>query len=100
MVRNQSALNIVLITVTALLVAVIYTGLTVRRATQNLEREIQTLGERLRAVDPLIAKWNDKDGIEHTVKTDWRVGETAAEQASRHAARVEALKAIYPPVNP
>lgn len=52
-------------------------------------------GSRIMRV--LESQWTDADGIEHKVTTQAEDGEDPGVFAARHAADVQALKAIYPP---
>ncbi len=40
--------------------------------------------------------WVDTGGLTHTVKTKLRDGETTADAAARHQAKVDALLALFP----
>lgn len=48
--------------------------------------------------EPMRATWKDASGVTHEVTTEQLDGEAPEDWAQRHSARVEALKAIYPPV--
>jgi environmental stress-induced protein Ves len=48
-------------------------------------------------VDAMKASWVDASGLTHEVVTNPIQDESAEDFAARHAERVEALKAIYPP---
>ena len=63
-------------------------------ATARLERMERAMAEE---TDVMETTWKDKQGVEHTVRTFQRVGESSADWAARHQAAVTALQAIYPP---
>jgi hypothetical protein len=48
-------------------------------------------------MQPLVSRWREADGTEHTVSTPQREGESDADYIARHGARVKAMKALFPP---
>lgn len=46
----------------------------------------------------LNTTWKDAENLTHTVSTPRASGESADEHAARHKEGVDALKALYPPV--
>lgn len=63
--------------------------------------ELKELSSELRresVMSPLTAKWVSEGPITQEVRTDWESGDTIDKQTARHAARVAALKAAFPPI--
>ena len=52
----------------------------------------------LMAEQTLRTTWKDSDGLEHTVETERNDGEPVSDFAQRHKDAVDALKALFPPV--
>lgn len=94
--RSQILVGLAALVIAATSIATSYVA---QRKLDAVAETLSTLGaERSSLVDPLETTWTDAAGRQHTVTTEWQKGETAAQQAARHAERVEALEAIFPPV--
>lgn len=50
--------------------------------------------------DKLTAKYTDADGVEHTICTVFKVGESISGWVTRHKLAVEAMKEAFPPALP
>lgn len=48
--------------------------------------------------DPIRTSWTSAGPLAHTVETFQKDGETDAAWAARHKGRVDAAKALYPPI--
>jgi hypothetical protein len=62
----------------------------------DLHTEMKHIKEML--MQTMVTTWRDAKGRSHTVSTPRLEGETAAQQAARHAEAVAALEAQFPPV--
>jgi hypothetical protein len=65
--------------------------------------ELKELSSEIRkesspTMSPLKTTWVSEGPITHEVRTDWEDGDTIDKQTARHAARVAALKAAFPPI--
>lgn len=58
---------------------------------------VREFAEELDQMQTLVTRWRDAKGVEHSVNTPHKEGESAEEHAARHAAAVAALQALYPP---
>jgi hypothetical protein len=58
---------------------------------------VRQVEQEIRKMQPLVSRWREADGTEHTVSTPQREGESDADYIARHGARVKAMKALFPP---